>query len=121
MCKQASCGFPPVCGASFLTTKFDIGGFSFRKGFVGCVVQYLTICLLLKCSVLNFCFFSASNATYRWATRTADRGLLDCFKAVKAVGGVELSEEGGGEGRLDDQHVPRHDLLLGNHVTTLRF
>ena len=60
-------------------------------------------------------------ATHRWAARTADRGLLDCFKAVQTVGGVELSEEGGGEGRLDDQHVARHDLLLGNHVTTLGF
>ena len=85
----------------------------------------LTICLQVKGSVLKpvvgFCKFHNESGTHRWAAWAADRLLLDCFKAVKTVGGVELAEEGGGEGWLYNQHVPRHNLLLGNHVTTLRF
>ena len=115
-CRQAVAFLRCVAQVS-LPQSLILGVSRFKKGFAGYVVQY-------QYSVKgSFKFYdkSFSNATHRWATRTADRVLFDCFKAVKAVGGIELPEEGGGEGGLDNQHVPRHDLLLGHHVSTLRF
>ena len=63
--------------------------------------------------------FVNETETNRWASWAADGVLCESLKTVEAVGGVELSEEGGGEGGLHHQHVPGEDLLLCHHVTTL--